>query len=424
MKQQYSWFKIAAPLLVVLACSLWFLASANMIVIPFIGGDSNPHVGGLTQIQPSQKNIDQEIAALSKVEQTFGGVRVFFVDLAKANGAVYAFAVLKQAPVPPNTDLHLLGHAVGDELYKQEGLDGMQYCDHDLRNACSHSVVIGALLAEGMEVFNQVNEVCQKAPGGSGAYTMCFHGFGHGVLAFAEYDIPDAVTLCKKIGTEAYNNEEAAQCIGGMIMEMFQGIHDPDTWEKKRDEYLDPTDPLKMCMAEYMPEYAKVLCYSYITPYIFNAAGATDGSNPDPSKYPKSFTYCDSVTDYRQRQSCYGGLGKEFVVLSQNRDIRKMEETPDENLRLSVSWCAMAHNKEAETACVLSILDSLYWGGENDPKVSVRHCSLVEDTAIQSSCFDHLFEITKYYQNDMNIRRDICNAVLPTFTTRCNLELL
>lgn len=42
---------------------------------------------------------------------TFLNVLLFIVWL---QGAKYAFDILKTAPVPPNTDTHLLGHVVGD----------------------------------------------------------------------------------------------------------------------------------------------------------------------------------------------------------------------------------------------------------------------------------------------------------------------
>ena len=366
----------------------------------------------------SEKAFVEDLQNLTSVEPDFTHVRAFFVDLAKADGGVYAFEILKRANLPPNTDLHLLGHAVGDELYKQEGLDGMQYCTHDFRNACSHSIVVGALLAEGLSVFDKVNAECKKAPGGPGAYTMCFHGFGHGVLAYTDYELPEAVKLCGKVGTQAYGNEEQAQCIGGIVMEMNQGVHDPVVWAQKKDKYLTHDNPLRICKSDYMPENAKVLCYSYITPYIFDAAGAVNG-NPTPDIYKKSFAYCDTVENDAQRQSCYGGLGKEFIVLSQDRDIRRMEDTPDDKLKLSASWCMLAERVEAQTACLGSILDSLYWGGENDPAVSIRYCSLLATGEPKNACFAHLFQITTYYQKDLEVRKTICNGVPGEYKEKC-----
>lgn len=372
---------------------------------------------------PTEADLASDLKDLKTVEQDFPSIRTFFVDLAKEKGGVYAFELLKRAPVPPNTDLHLLGHAVGDELYKQQKFEGMKYCTHDFRNACSHSIVVGALLEKGMAVFDEVNAVCKLAPGGPGAYTMCFHGFGHGVLAYTDYEMPKAVELCKKVGTPEYNGQEIDQCIGGMVMEMYGGINDPATWEAKKDLYLSDTDPLKMCKADYMPESAKVLCYSYITPFIFDAAGAING-NPTPDIYPKAFSFCDEVKNEEQRKSCYGGLGKEFIVLSQDRDIRRMEDTPNDKLALSATWCMLASKEEAQTACLLTIVDSLFWGGENDPEVSIRFCSLLDqDPAVQKNCFAHLFEIARYYQADPLIRNKICEATPAEYQKLCQETL-
>lgn len=407
---------VVGAVLSLLLASVFYLFN-NGVLVMNLGAEKNA-IGVF-----DEKTMAQDTQAVMDAEQTFAGVREYFVNLADTKGGVYAFEILKRATLPPNTDLHLLGHAVGDELYKQEGLEGMQYCTHDFRNACSHSIVVGALLADGLAVFDEVNEVCKKAPGGSGAYTMCFHGFGHGVLAYAEYELPDAVKLCGKVGTAEYHNEEEAQCIGGIIMEMHQGIHDPEIWAQKRDMFLTPDDPLRLCKEEYMPEIAKVLCYSYITPYIFDAAGAVNG-NPTPDIYPKSFVYCDAVQDDTQRKSCYGGLGKEFIVLSQDRDIRRIEDTPDSMLELSVSWCALAEKKEAENACLLSILDSLYWGGENDPEVSIRYCALIKEGTSQDECFEHLFSITQYYQRNGETRARICDGVPKAYVEMCREQLL
>jgi hypothetical protein len=370
-----------------------------------------------------QRELQNDLDAIKDADQTFVGLRAHFVALAQDKGGAYAFEVLKRAVLPPNIDLHLMGHAIGDELYKQEGLDGIAYCTQDFRNACSHSIVVGALLADGLGVLDTVNAVCKKAPGGPGAYTMCFHGFGHGVLAYTNYEVPDAVKICEKVGTEEYHNEESDQCISGIVMEMHDGFNDPTVWEEKKDKYLSPDDPLKLCKADYMPESAKYLCYSYITPYIFDAAGAI-ANNPRPEIYPKSFSFCDTVEDERLRNACYGGLGKEFVVLAQDRDIRRMEDMTNDRLELAESWCLMGKEGEAQQSCLLSILDSLYWGGENDPEVSVRYCSLLESSEYKNACFTHLYEITTYYQRNPKIRENICSMVPDAYKKQCSDTLL
>lgn len=403
---------------------------AGLVVVLAVGAfawwyTSSPNTGfaGKQSLDFTEAELQEDLNALKKVPGDFGSIRGYFVDLATTKGGVYAFEILKRAILPPNTDLHLMGHAVGDELYKQESLDGMKYCTHDFRNACSHSIVVGALLQDGLAVFDRVNEVCKKAPGGPGAYTMCFHGFGHGVLAYTEYEIPEAVELCGRVGTAEYNYEEASQCIGGIVMEMHQGIHDPEIWAQKKDKYLTPGDPLRICEEDYMPESAKTFCYSYITPYIFDAAGAVNG-NPTPEIYPASFAFCDAVENDQHRETCYAGLGKEFIVLAQDRDIRRMEDTPDDKLQLAASWCMLAEKEEAQKACLLDILNSIFWGGENDPGVSVRYCSLQEPGAIRDACFDHLYMIAGFYVPEPARREKICELTPEDKKPLCEATLL
>ena len=100
-----------------------------------------------------------------------------------------------------------------------------------------------------------------------------------------------------------------------------------------------------------------------------------------------------------------------------------MEDTPDDKLQLASSWCMLAHKEEAKVACLIEILDSLYWGGENDPEVSIRYCSLLED-GVEQKCFDHLFEITTYYRPDPGERKAICEAVPEVYAQQCTDILL
>ena len=370
-----------------------------------------------------EESYQKDVAILLGVPPNFKDITNHFVTLSEEKGAVYAFEILKRAELPPNIDIHLLGHAVGDELYKQEGFDGMQYCTPDFRNACSHTIVIGALLENGMSVFDDVNKVCQKAPGGPGAYTMCFHGFGHGVLAFVEYEFPEAIKLCAKVGTAEYQNNEYHQCVGGAVMEMFQGVHDVEVWSEKKDLYLNSENPLQLCQADYMPDEAKYFCYTYITPFIFEASGAVDG-NPTPAMYEKAFSYCTSVEEDEFRRVCYAGLGKEFVVLAQDRDIRIMDQMTDLQLKKVITWCQLAGTSEGAEACLLEVQNSLYWGGENEYQISIRYCSLMPNAQLESACFNSMFNNVRSYEEDDRVREEICEVVPKKFNNMCKHTVL
>lgn len=347
---------------------------------------------------------------------SFQELSLRFKALADERGAVYAFEVLKRAEFPPNTDIHLLGHAIGDELYKQKGVSGIADCTQDFRNACSHSIVIGALNDFGGEkALELIHEACKGAPGGSGAYTMCYHGLGHGVFAYYGYDLSSTINFCRKTGTVAYAGREYNECVGGAIMELMGGGgHDHDLWLGARETYLLPDDPLSPCMGSEVPDDVKSICLTYLTPRLFEAAGA-DLASPDPATFPEAFGFCKKIPASRQdlRDACFSSFGKEFDGLVVDRDIRLLQEGSytDEQLARITRWCELA-GEEGNTACMKSALGSLFWGGENDPEVSRRYCALIPDSTLRSSCFEYLAWNISFYIRDEAKRSVLC-AQLP-----------
>jgi hypothetical protein len=172
-----------------------------------------------------------------------------------------------------------------------------------------------------------------------------------------------------------------------------------------------------------MPDEAKRFCYTYITPYIFEAAGAKNG-NPTPDIYEKAFSYCEGVEEDQLRRVCYAGLGKEFIGLVQGRDVRIIDQTTNEQLETVISWCQFAGTDEGIKACLLEVQNSLYWGGENDYNVSIRYCTLMPNSELQNACFDLMFKNVQFYERDDRVREEICEVVPAQFSGTCNEKIL
>lgn len=343
-----------------------------------------------------------------------------FTDLARAKGGAYAFEVLKKADLPPDTDLHLLGHAVGDVLYEQKGVGGIAYCTQDFRNACSHSIVINAFLEYGGEgALPYIHEACLHAPGGSGAYTMCYHGLGHGVFAYYQYSLPEAIAMCKKTGTAEHHDQEYVECVGGVIMELMGGGgHDTKDWELAQTKYLKPDDPLAPCDQGVVPAEVQTICLTYLTPHIWQAAGI-ELSAPDPMLFAKAFSYCDALKEPELRDACFGGFGKEFVPLAGARDIRNVDKLSDFSYSLAGSWCGFASDQEGTYACLHQAVASIFWGGENDPDGAIRFCSDVGDSAGRRSCFESLSMEVNRYVLDTERQKEICGAFPEEYRNAC-----
>lgn len=377
-----------------------------------------------TPFSQNSPNVYPEVKALTGNAYDFTQLKRYYTKLAQKKGGVYAYEVLKRADIPPNTDVHLLGHVVGEQLYKQQGIEGMKYCTQDFRNACSHTIVVGMLLQYGENIFNQIDAACKKAPGGYGAYTMCYHGIGHGVLAYEGFDFQKAVKLCRK--TQQYGSTGTyGECIGGTVMEIIGGgDHDKETWKKESQKYLSRDDPLSLCKDNGIQKSGNFFCYTYLTPHLFTRAGFNPHGTYDEKSFAKAFTYCDAIPkqDVSDRNACFGGFGKEFVVLAKDRDIRNVSTMTPRQLEIVSTWCHLASHEEGTMACIYSAVLSLLWGGENPPDAAVKFCSLIPDQKEQQRCFTHLFSVVNGFIKNKAYQENVCNLVPKHYITHCKNE--
>jgi hypothetical protein len=367
----------------------------------------------------------QRASILTEEKAAHRDFELLFMELAKEKGGDVAFAVMKEAELPFGLDTHLLGHSIGEILYEQKGISGMALCTHDFRNACSHTMVIGALLEEGTSALPQISDACHAAPGGSGAYTMCFHGLGHGVLAFNGYSMERTIDMCDELGTAKFNNREAVECFGGAIMEIIGGGgHDPEIWSEQREGYLSPDNPFGICQQTFVTDKYRPMCYNYMTPYAYEAFGA-DMSAPSADVFTAVFEECEKIplSENILRQSCFGGQGKEFIGLAVGRNFSSSQRPTTNQLEQMRDWCALATSKDGYRYCSESVVNSLYWGGENSFTVPLEYCSLQSESSA-TDCRLLMIRNVSFYMKDQGYRNSFCDAMPESAHQQCIDELL
>ncbi len=346
---------------------------------------------------------ESEVSFLAKhPEYQYPKLSDYFQKLAQTKGPVYAFDVLGKAKLPANTDIHLLGHTIGDILYKQQGAGGMAICTNDFRNACSHTIVVGLFTDYGEKALDMIAQACYKAPGGKGAYTMCFHGLGHGILAQYGYDLKKAVESCQKTGTLQFENRESIECIGGAIMEITGGgFHDRDIWRRERVKYLSRDDPLAPCDKPIIPDNAKHMCYLYLT---FNIIEPLKESYPTltESDIKTAFERCNRIpqTETLNRDYCFGGVIKEFIPLLRKRDVRLLETLGKDELAKIYQACKLAPVEDGTISCIRHAVNTLYWGGENKPDTAIGFCNVISDKGQQDLCLSHVTGAVNFYKRN------------------------
>lgn len=374
------------------------------------------------KIQQKQTNDFPEVKEIAdkKIEGQ-KNLEEYFAKVAQKKGGEYAYKLLKIAILPYPSDIHLIAHAIGYVLYQQQGANGIKVCTADFQYGCSHSIVIGLFTQKGLKAMPEVIQACKKAPGNN-SYASCFHGVGHGVLDFVGYDLPKAIDLCKQMRTGDFS-VEYSECVGGASMEMIDGgIGDPKTWAVQSPKYLLKNDPLSPCNQSYYPDEVRGICYTYLTPRLIDMSGTSWG-NPDPAFFPKAFSFCRQIQNPNHRSSCYGGFGKDFPNVANNRNIETFDKMTDGKVANIFYWCDKAGDKDATDTCVSYALGSFYWNGANSFQIPLHLCNVIMDPSHKSVCFDNLINLVAGNPGTLPYYQSFCSALPFDFQKNCRNKL-
>ena len=370
------------------------------------------------------KKSPPEILYLREKKMDFNQYKNYFQTLAKNKGAEYAFRVLERADLPLVVDLHLLGHFIGDELFKQMGSEGMSYCTDALRNACSHAIVINLFYQKGVHALEEI--ACQTAPGHANSYRLCYHGLGHGVFAYAQYDLAKTIELCKKTATKKHHGLEYPECIGGAVMEQISGgDHNKEIWRKQRLNNLNSNNPLNICYSLISDPEARIMCLSYLTPYLLEIEGK-NSLIPSDQTIQRAFNHCNTIPldEHQNRFGCYGGFGKEFTPLAKNKDIRNIETLTTEEIKNIYHWCLLSPAEDGQKYCIYSAQKSIYWSGAVDKKYLINFCNKAPSHIIRDYCFEESIETVKISNKNILYYLNFCSNIPGKFYRACVQELV
>jgi len=396
--------------------ALVFGISAGLTILTT--SQSEHPVSDTPAVKASTSELIQIYDSYFQLNLTFAQVLESLTEVSDEHGAEAAFDLLIESKLPKSIDSHLMGHFVGDILYDQQGIEGLTHCTDAIGFACAHSIVINALLDKGPSVFDEINDICGRVPGGNG-YGMCFHGFGHGVLAFTEYHLPEAIKACVQVGTEAYGYEEAEECVGGVIMEMRGGIHNPRVWEQNGAQYLDKENPLYMCQADYMPDAYREYCYIYITPFIFDTI--TKADIPTYKDFAPATNHCANAS-LEFQEACYGGFAKEYLGFILGRDIRLVQTINTDQLTDLWQACEAAATPLARSHCAKYAVYNLYRSGSHPYEISADFCSLVSEDLSKNACFTNLQDQVFSHNESADYRTNFCTALQNNYGVECQSE--
>lgn len=229
----------------------------------------------------------------------FDCYEAYYTKLVREQGVKPAFADLRaRYSKDPYvvSQCHPLAHVIGRiattkykdvaEAYTQ----GDSFC----WSGYYHGVLEGVVGKIGAKhLGDQMNKICAGLPGKASYnfdYFNCVHGLGHGVMAYTQDELFDALKLCDRID----GSWEQSSCYSGVFMENVI-IDNKNHFTK----YLKPSEPLYPCDA--VGEKYKTPCYLMQTSYMLKI---TNGD------FLKVFGYCAKAEE-GFRATCYQSLGRD-----------------------------------------------------------------------------------------------------------------
>jgi hypothetical protein len=167
-------------------------------------------------------------------------------------------------------DCHQEAHRIGRVGYNIEKESAFGSCNASCHSGCYHGAMESLLNEQGTKnLAATISAVCEKFTTSFGAFE-CLHGVGHGVLAYLDYDLPESLNECAKLG----GSFAQTSCYGGVFMENIltgQGLGASEE-ANHETQWVNRNDPYFPCNAIDQSNEVQYQCWQMQTSWMLTLA--------------------------------------------------------------------------------------------------------------------------------------------------------
>jgi plastocyanin len=296
-------------------------------------------------------------------------------------------------------DCHQIAHKAGRDAYEQHGEKAFQLCGGECHSGCYHGATEAYFKEHGTaNLEKNLNTICNSELNPFFSH-QCLHGIGHGLMAWTNYDLPEALRNCDKL------TKGKESCYTGVFMEniigaLAQGSIDP--WQSAQNgihftKYLsdDPQYPCNIVEDKY-----KGSCYFLQTSRMVQIFSGD---------YKKVAQGCLDAPAVYQR-TCFESMGRDVGGATRGNSEKAISEcfnSPEGNLRIgclvgavqdsfwdpsgqdeAISFCKLLINNEEKSACYSTI--SARSPQVLTSKTDQKAFCLKEENNYQADCLKYL----------------------------------
>lgn len=311
----------------------------------------------------------------------------------RAYGVDKTIGHVKTLPV----DCHQRIHKVGRFSYELNGDDAFKVINSECMSGYTHGVTEAYFHKHGTENLNKSLElICQGEQNGFYAH-QCFHGVGHGLMAYNDYDLPAALQGCDTLPSISTSYES---CYSGVFMENVVGAisveaakSSANPGEFHTSSWLS-NDPLYPCNA--VEDTYKNACY------IFQTSRMVQIFTYD---YQKVAVACASI-EPAYRYSCFQSMGRD-VSNSFQSDYPQVEKA-----------CSYVTDNQLRLSCISGAAQDKFWH-ESEQDDAIGMCKTMEQIDAKQTCYTTISARGSEIIPTKEISQAFCAKYEPAYAHLC-----
>lgn len=312
----------------------------------------------------------------------------------KVHGPEKAIGLIKSVP---SVDCHQRVHKVGRFNYDLANTKAFSTLNSECMSGYTHGATEGFFTEHGTDNLDQnLRIICPDGQNGFYAH-QCYHGVGHGLMAYTDYELPEALELCDLLPEHLTSYES---CYSGVYMENVVGAIALDEAKQTTDltqthvtSYLND-DPLFPC--NVVKEKYKNACYIFQT-----------------SRMIVLFQY-----DFQKVASACQTVEQKYVFncfLSMGRDVSNMAGSGYAQIE---TGCNYPTDQFWQHTCIAGATQDRFWDKtEQDDAIGL--CKALRREDFKAKCYDELTGRARDIVSDSNDKKTFCGKYEHAYKERC-----
>jgi plastocyanin len=290
---------------------------------------------------------------------------------------------------------HDKAHDVGRFTYEEYGENAFKMCSMGCHSGCYHGAVESYFRENGTSnLSTEINAICAAATSEFVAH-QCLHGLGHGLMAWSNYQLFEALEGCDLLDDVT----QRSSCYSGIFMEnIVQSMTSYVEIEGHTTEYIsdDPHYPCTVVGDRYEAD-----CYFLQTDRMLQLA---------EGDYGVAVGNCSVVENDYSRSNCFLSLGRSISGASQQQPTAIIEA------------CSLVSDAANRQHCLTGAIQDTFWDipGKDD---GLTFCSLLEQESDKSHCYSLLIGRAPSILPDTASRMGFCSEIPERYQAQCRQQM-